>query len=236
MEVSAFTYYLLQGLGPDWNEVDGDHDGVILYGDLQVYVGNKLVEEFRNKGIVGSMNPQLFAQSQKIWAAYQTTKALNRDTQQIRSLKLERTIKVQNPEKVADMLPKVLPPGAHSYLKALRAINDRRYDEAWKLLDKADLEEKVAAAEILWARAYAKFLQGELRSAADLLDRALKLGQQQNVDLLEMTAFSNFGIGNWVRAEEQFKQLLELLRDDRGDRPETIDSLMALAFIHTSPR
>src|SRR6185369_18040457 len=45
-EISAFTYYLIQGLSDGWSRVDGDQDGIIMYSDLAVYIGNRLVERF----------------------------------------------------------------------------------------------------------------------------------------------------------------------------------------------
>ena len=56
-EMSAFTYFLLEGLGPGWDEVDGDHDGIMFYNELQAYIGTKLLKRYAIGMYLNSWNP-----------------------------------------------------------------------------------------------------------------------------------------------------------------------------------
>jgi tetratricopeptide (TPR) repeat protein len=231
-EISAFTYFLLQGLGPDWAQVDGDSDGIILYSDLQTYIENKLLELLHEKAI-GPMQPQLFIQTPKIWAAYDGSRARNFESQQRQILRRQRQYNVQDPEKVREMLPEILPPNSDAYLRALQAASNDQYDEAWKLFETAEGEKKVPLAEIYWARANMKMELGELGTAREWAEKALaEKGAQQNVDLIGTVALLNFGVGNWTRTEELVKQVLELIGEGKEEQEEVIISLLALTFLN----
>jgi len=229
-EISAFTYYLLEGLGSDWAQVDGDADGIVFYNDLQTYIENKLLESRQNEAILGTMQPQLFGQSSKIWAAYDPNKVHNRDTQARRNLRLERTFQLQDPDKLTDLLRGSFPPDAHAYLKALKAIDDKKLDEASELLVAAEKEGRVPLAEIYWARANLKTEQGQLASARDWYEKALAISPQRNIDLIGYAAGTNFALGNWIRASELFKQVLEL-SSDRNTEP-VFGALFSLAMLN----
>jgi tetratricopeptide (TPR) repeat protein len=232
VEISAFTHYLLRALGPDWVEADGDSDGIILYSDLQTYIENKLLEMLRDKAILGLMQPQLFGQSPKIWAAYDARQARNFESQQRKNLRLQRTFQMQNPEKLMEMIDGQLPNNASAYMKALQAIKNDQLVAAWRLLELAEGEKKVAVAEIYWARANIKLEQGQIADALDWLEKAVEASPQQNVDLIQQTAYINFGLSNWVRAEQLLKQALGLIGEGRGDEPKAIESLFILALVN----
>jgi Tfp pilus assembly protein PilF len=233
IEMSAFTYYLLNGLGPDWDLVDGDSDGIILYSDLQTYIENKLLELLQDKGIIGPMQPKLFGQTANIWAAYDPSHVRNWETQPRKTISLQRFLQLQNPEKLIENLASPLPADAHSYLQALLAIKEEKYDQAWPLLEKAEREKKIPLAEIYWTRGYVKLQQNEFAAARDWLERALSGSQQQNVDLLGMTALSNFMVGDWVKAEVLLKQVLSAMGEGKDERGEVVASLFFLTMLNT---
>jgi tetratricopeptide (TPR) repeat protein len=231
-EMSAFTYYLIQGLGNDWSKVDGDSDGIIMYPDLVAYIGNNLTEKFRDQALLGPMQPQLFGHSTRNWAGYNSRQAHNFDTQPRRTVRLERMLELQDPEKVTYRLRASPPANAHAYYRALIAIDNDKYEEARRLLEVAEKEALVPLAEIYWARANVDVEEGKLGSARDLFEKAVASSQNQNSDLLVYTAGTNFALGNWIRAEELFKQALELSDPKNDESENAIISLFVLTFLN----
>ena len=152
------------------------------------------------KRILGTMQPQLFWTILEDMGGLRSNQVHNRDTQARRNLRLERTFQLQDPEKLTELLRKSFPADAHSYLKALKAIDDNKFAEASELLDAAEKEGRVPLAEIYWARANLKTEQGQLSSARDWFEKALAISPQRNVDLIAYAAGTNFAVGNWSRA------------------------------------
>lgn len=238
-EVSAFTFYLIQGLSEGWSRVDGDQDGIIMYSDLAVYIGNRLVERFRNRTLLGPMQPQLFGVSDKNWIAYDAAQARNRNTEPRKTVELERSLKLQDPEKTARMLSETPSASRDSYLRALQAVNDDRFEEAMSSLGAAEKEGRVSSAQINWARGYVAASQNQLGAAREWFDRAvLETRNNPNADLVAYAAAMHFFVGNWPRAEELFKQVLQLpiaeptTDDDSEDRLTTPMVLFMLSMIN----
>ena len=231
-EMSAFTHYLLAGLGPDWAQVDGDADGIVLYSDLQAYISNRLLQLLRDEGRIGPMEPQLVGQTPKIWAAYDAGQVRNWETQPRKTLTLQRSFEMQNPETLMGALASPLPADAHAYLRALLALKEKRFDEAWRLLEKAEAEKRVSRAEIFWARAGVKLEQGDLLGGRDWLEKALGESPREDVDLVAVAAGVNFALGNWARAEELFKRVLELSGEGAEESEEVVSSMVFLTMLN----
>lgn len=210
-EISAFTYYLIQGLSDGWERVDGDQDGIVMYSDLAVYIGNRLVERFRDRTLLGPMQPQLFGGSDKNWIAYDAAQARNRNTEPRKTVELEQSLNLQDPEKTARILSRTSSDSNDSYLRALQAVNDERFEEAMSLLGAAEKEGRLSSAQINWARGYVAVSQNQMGAAREWLDRAVaETRDNPNSDLIGYAAAMHFVLGSWPRAEELFKQVLQL--------------------------
>jgi tetratricopeptide (TPR) repeat protein len=232
VEISAFTYFLMQGLESDWARVDGDADGIIVYSDLQGYIRNRLMEMLRDRAIPGSMQPQLFGQSPRNWAAYDASKARNFSTAAREGLRLERALELQDPEKLIDALRENPPAHPDAYFKALMAIDDEKYDEAWRFLDEAEQEQKVSLAGIYWARGYLKSEQAELGAARDWFEKALAATTKPPVELVAYAGMMNFTAGNWLRAQELLKQVVELSESQKEENEFKYPSMALLVLLN----
>jgi tetratricopeptide (TPR) repeat protein len=232
VEISAFTYYFIQGLNDDWDRVDGDRDGIVLYTELLAYISNQLMEELSDHVIAGSMRPQLLGSSQLSWLAYDPTRAHNLKTEARRTLHLARHLQIRDPEKVMGNLPDPLPTNADSYLKALRALSEHKIDDADRLLNEAEKERMVPTAEIYWARAYLKMEQRQIGAVREWLRKALEASQHPNPDLIAYNAMMDFGFGDWKSAEQLLKQVLETSRGERKPTEKTVMSLFTLTMLN----
>lgn len=231
-QISAFTYHLIEGLNTDWNIVDGDGDGIILYTELLAYVGNQLVEDSRVKGIAGTMRPELMGSSPLSWIAYDATRVHNFKTEPRRALHLARNLEIRDPEKVMRNLPDQLPVNAPSYHKALKALDQNKFSDAAGFLNEAEKEGSVSPAEIYWARANLMIEQKRIGAARDWLRKALEASKQRNPDLLAFNAILDFGFGDWIGAEKLFKQLLDSVRDEKTTSERTVLSLLMLSMLN----
>ena len=211
IEMSAFTYYLIQGLSADWPRVDGDADGIIMYSDLGVYIGNKLTERFRDRTLLGPMQPQLFGGFNRNWVGYDAGQARNFDTEPRKTVALERAVQLQDPDITRRMLDQIPSAYADFYLRALQALENKKFVEAMELLDAAEKEGRVSLAQIYWARGTVKIEQMQLAGAREWLDKAVAASESNpNADLVGYDGAMHFALGNWPRAEELFKQVLQL--------------------------
>ncbi len=221
-EMSAFTYYLIQGLTSDWTRVDGDNDGIIMYPDLAIYIGNRLTERFRDRTLLGPMQPQLVGGFSKNWVGYDAAHARNFNTEPRMSVQLERAVQLQDPSITRRMLDQISTANADSYLRALMALEDKKFDEAMTLLAAAESEGRVSIAQIHWARGDVKMAQNQPGPAREWLDKAIAESTgNQNADLIGYAAMMHFVVGHWPRAEELLKQALKLppesSSEDNGD-------------------
>lgn len=234
-EMSAFTYYLIHGLTDEWNKVDGDEDGIIMYSDLDAYIGNRLTEQFRERTLLGPMQPQLFGGFNKNWVGYDATRARNFNTEPRRTVQLERAVQLQDPDVTRRMLSTISSANSDSYLRALKALDKKKYDDAMSLLDAAEKEGRVAPAQIYWARATVKMEQTQFGAVREWLDKAVTASTSTpNADLIAYDAAMNFMSGNWPKAEELFKQVLQLPPAERlaeDDEDDHISPPLTLFFL-----
>jgi len=70
-QVSAFTHTLLQGLGPDWAQADGDGDGMLRWEELKLYIAKQL-RQFKGLGALAQpMRPSLLTNYSEGFLTYQ---------------------------------------------------------------------------------------------------------------------------------------------------------------------
>lgn len=232
VEISAFTYHLIQGLTGDFTRVDGDDDGIIEYVDLQRYISNKLIEDYADASLPSQMKPQMLGHAQRGWIAYDSKVVKNVNTEATRSLILETNSTLHDPEKFASALPDPLPDNASPYLKALEALDDEDYERAWKLLQDAENEKSVSLAQINWARAYVRLGQGQPGPASIWIQRTLDLTRKPPQDLLIAAGGLNLTVGHLVKAEQFFKQGLAASAGNSAVNRHVIDSLFFLTIIN----
>ncbi len=232
VEISAFTYHLIQGLASDFSRVDGDDDGIVEYVDLQRYISNKLIEDYADESLPGQMKPQMLGHAQRGWIAYDAKVVKNVNTEARRSLTLETNSTLHDPEKYADTLPDPLPDNASPYLKAIEALDDEDYERAWMLLQEAENEKSVSLAQINWARANVKLGQLQPGPARMWLQRTLDSTRKPPPDLLFNAGVLNLIVGHLVKAEQFFKQGLAAGVGNSTVDSQVIDSLFALTIIN----
>jgi Caspase domain/MalT-like TPR region len=227
-EMSAFTYFLLEGLGSAWDEVDGDHDGIMFYNELQAYIGTKLLERVRDRGVPQLMEPQLFGQPSKNWMAYDHRHALNLNTQPRIALGILRSLEVQDPEAAMKELGKTIPSNADAYVKALQAIKEEEFDDAERFLKTAETEDRVSDAQVFWAQAIVKERTNDSAGARVLYEKALAATSTANIDLMAAAAMANINVGNLIRGKYLFSEILDT-QTEGGDLNEVIlGSLFAM--------
>lgn len=228
-EMSAFTYFLLEGLGPAWDQVDGDHDGIMFFNELQAYIGTKLLEKVRDRGVPQLMEPQLFGQSSKNWMAYDHRHALNLTTQPRIALRILRSLEVQDPEVAMKELGKTIPSNADAYVKALQAIKEEEFDDAERFLKTAEAEDRVSDAQVFWAQAIVKERTNDSAGARVLYEKALAATSTANIELMAATATANINVGNLIRGKYLFSGILDI-QIEGGDFNEVIlGSLFVMA-------
>jgi hypothetical protein len=233
-EMSAFTYYFIQGLTDDWTRVDGDRDGIITYPDLAIYIGNRLTEKFRDRALLGPMQPQLFGGFNKNWVGYDAGHAQNFETETRRAVQLERSSQLQDPDVTSRMLDQITAANADSYLRALKAADDKKFEDAMELLDAAEKEGRVSPAQIAWGRAYVKMEQNQFGAVREWLDKAVELSRDNpSRDLISYDGAINFMVGNWGKAEELLKRALLLPAPDHaaGNEDDELSPAMILSVL-----
>ena len=69
--MSAFTYALLQGMGADWAQADGDGDGILRLEELKRYAGRQLRDLYDHKALSQPMTPNMLTNHSEGILAYQ---------------------------------------------------------------------------------------------------------------------------------------------------------------------
>ncbi len=232
VEISAFTYYLIRGLGQDFKRVDGDNDGIIEYVDLQRYISNKLIEDYASETLPAQMKPQVLSHAQRGWIAYDSKAVRNRDTEARRSLILETNSTLTDPEKLELSLPDPLPDNASPYLRALGAMEQKNFVGAWKLLQDAENEKSVSLAQINWTRAYVKLEEGQLGPARLWIQRAIDTTRKPPPDLLLIGGGLNLLVGHLVEAEQLLKRGIAANPESNAVNSNRIYGFLGLVFIN----
>lgn len=230
-QMSAFTYLITRGLKEDWSQVDTPGlDGAIVFGELKSYVAKNLKRLFDEKKIPGEMEPREFT------SASEMIVAISEDMQQrnggmATQFKIECTL---NPSTVrseffvdsslkpvaidpqqrsneALELAKTIPDTAGVFTRALKAIAEKRFIDAKKLLDQAEAFKEVDLYRIYRARARASYFAGQPKVALDWYRRIDKLRwSTKNPIVLSETAYVLQQNSSYVDAERYYQFALSL--------------------------
>jgi MalT-like TPR region/Caspase domain len=223
VEMSVFTYFFLQALGDDWEEADTDHDGVIFYADVKRYINQQLL---RTSAIPQLMEPQL-SDNSNAWVAFNPRRARNSQTPTISALLSIQLRELQDPETTMSGLSNSNRDNADSYIQALMAIQDDKFDQAERLLTRAESERRVSIATVYWAHAVVRRRINDMVGARFWLEKALAATTVRNIDLMLAAASANGHVGNWARQRELMTAILEPPGND--DNNETIAAALFLS-------
>ena len=157
-KMSAFTYALLQGMGADWAQADGDGDGILRWEELKQYTMRQLRDLYDRKALSQPMSPNMLTNHSEGFLAYQrkqvrvwrssyranlTTKEMNDIlAAHLQTLGANPKEKPELP-KDAQALAKGLDPESEDYYaKAIQATAEGRLQEARALFVKADQQSR----------------------------------------------------------------------------------------------
>lgn len=225
--ISAFTYYLMQGLTDDWDIVDEKHQGIVLYEDLRTYVEMKLTELLVKKGQPQKeMTPEISGQPGKIWAAFDPNKAQNLQTLLRQALGFRNYLRNQlpnvlQPQEMRSAVPPTVssrarelarrvPANADPYTKALKAIAENRNADALRLLDEAEKENAAELTDVYQARGSAKIYDGQFLEGKEWYEKALKVNRKESPELLEEASMAFVMVSDLNSAEALLNQALKI--------------------------
>lgn len=249
--MSAFTYFLLKGLTEDWDTVDENHDGIIQYGDLRIYIEAKLAESFtKDNQTEVEMTPEISGQQERIWAGFNASKSQNLKSLLRQSISFKNYLNKQLRKPLAQdistqallsdlslppsaqELAKQVPPNADPFTRALQAIAEDRTDDAMRLLDEAEKSKVVDPVDIYQMRGTAKMYRGLFAEGKGWYEKALKYNRKDNPDLLEEAGLVFMMTSDFDRAEELFLQAVEVREKSTGCECEMVQDLIALGMIN----
>lgn len=153
-KMSAFTYALLQGMGTEWAQADGDGDGILRHEELKQFAVRQLRDLYDRKALSQPMSPHMLTNHSEGFLAYQrdqvriwrssyranlTTKEMNDIlASHLQTLGANPKATPELP-KEAEALAKGLDPELQDfYAQAIQATAEGRLQDARALFVKAD--------------------------------------------------------------------------------------------------
>ena len=138
----------------------------------------------------------------------------------------------QEPSPRARELAAQIPSDANPYALALKAIAERRFDDARRLLGEAQHAKEVELVQIYQARADTELYDGRYGDAVGWYERALALNPD-DPGLLNSIGFALIYTGNYAKAETLLRQALVLREKAPGpEHPDVAVSLTHLALLY----
>ena len=138
----------------------------------------------------------------------------------------------QEPSPRAQELAAQIPSDANPYALALKAIAERRFDDARRLLGEAQHAKEVELVQIYEARAKTEMYDGRYGDAVGWYERALALNPD-DPRLLNGIGFALISTGNYAKAETPLRQALVLREKTLGsEHLDVAASLNNLAEIY----
>jgi tetratricopeptide (TPR) repeat protein len=246
--MSAFTYYLIEGLTTDWGTVDENHDGIIRYDDLQTYIEAKLTELLiKDNQTDKEMTPEISGQQSKIWAAFDPGKAQNLKSLLRRSIsprtnilisQLPKVLQPNSPQgtktpsvsPIARELAQRVPTDADPYTKALQAIAENRNSDALRLLEEAEKSNSAELTDIYQARGDARLYEGRFLEAKEWYEKALKISRKENTELLGDAGYIYLMLSDYPRAEELLKRSVEIRQKAGESSSDLVQDILGLSI------
>lgn len=244
--MSAFTHFLLEGFTSDWDTADDNHDGIMQYEELRLYIKNKLIDLYRKGLIDGQMTPYIVSQQAEMIAAYDPVKVKNPKTLLREALSLSRALKnnpvgalqsnktlsLPVPSPRAREIAKLIPNNADKYLLALKAIAEGRSNDARKLLEVAEKDKNADLAAIYQARAETEMYDGNIPDGIKWLEKALQVSPAENAELLEEAAMAMFIASDISRAEELMNKAYSIRQSSSNNPKDLLNGNMFFAIFN----
>ncbi len=140
--------------------------------------------------------------------------------------------KVEEPSPRARQLAAQIPADADPYALALKAIAERRFDDARKFLKEAQKTKEIELSRIYEASGQTETFAGHYTDALDWYQKALALGPDDPV-LMDQTAVAFLNAGKYAEAEPLYKRSLAITEKALGpEHPNVANSLNNLAELY----
>ena len=180
-KMSAFTYTLLQGAGPDWSEADSDHDGVLRWDELKLYAINQLLGFKKGGALAQPMKPDMFSNYSegflayrrdqvRVWRSSLRTFFLAQETNEKIAADLQSAgTNSQNTPAVpkeAQLLAEHLEPDPEDYYtQGIKATTENQFEKARTLFVKATTQSQGRATQSDVAKPQETKKQGQIHLA-----------------------------------------------------------------------
>ncbi|MGH8500651.1 MAG: tetratricopeptide repeat protein, partial [Methylococcales bacterium] len=149
---------------------------------------------------------------------------------------LQTQLQTKKPEisAKAKELAKQIPDTAYDYALALKAIPEERFDEAMRLLDRAQAKKEAELADIYIAKGNTQYYQGFYAEAAQWVQKALAL-KPDDARILNNTGIMLYHAGQYGQAEPLYQRSLAISEKALGpDHPDVATSLNNLALLYSA--
>ncbi len=145
---------------------------------------------------------------------------------------IERVQKVEEPSPRARELAAQIPSNADPYALALKAIAEKRFDNARKLLAEARETKEVELSRNYEATGQTEIFAGRYTDATNWYQKALAL-RPGDASLLNQTALAFYYAGKYAEAEPLYRRSLEIFEKVLGkEHPDVATSLSNLAVLY----
>ena len=135
------------------------------------------------------------------------------------------------PSERAQELANLIPNDADSYTLALKAIAQRRFEDAWWLLDRAEAAKEVDPVKIYVARGRTRFYAGRYTDAAPWYCKAVRLAPR-DADIINEAGLALIYVADYKEAELLLKRSLALRKRRLGpNHPDVAQSLNNIAIL-----
>ncbi len=257
-KMSAFTYSLLQAMGPQWGKADWDGDGMLRYAEMQIFSKNLLRELWQAKKVDAVMEPELFNANQEQFLAYRRdqvrvlhtpyrialqTEEINKAlAAHLQTLGANSKAKPEVPKKAQDLAKGLQPAPDDYYTQSIQATAEGRLKDARTLFAKADQQsrdreeaEQQKRSDLYLARARMESYDGKFTEAFSWYLQAANLRPPNNLKLINEIGIAGIRAGNYPEAEPYLQQALEQREKKLNpDHPDIGTSLNNLAALYDS--
>ncbi len=255
-KMSAFTYALLQAMGPRWGTADSDGDGMLRYGELYIHTKNQLKTWAHEKKVAQLMEPTLLNNSPEGFLSYQreqvrvwhssyrqnlTTKEMNAIlAAHLQTLGTNPKDKPELPKEAQALAEGLDPDPQDFYTQAIQATAKGQLENARALFAKADQQsrdreqtEQTKRHDLYLARARMESYDGKFTEAFSWYLQAANLRPPNDLELINEIGIAGIRAGNYPEAEPYLKQAAEQ-REQRlaPDDPVLAVSLNNLALLY----
>ncbi len=248
-EISAFTYSLLQAMGPQWGQADGDGDGILRFAEVQIFSKNLLKKLWKAHKVDGLMQPKLFNANQEHLLAYRRDQVRVLNTPYRIALQTEEVSKAlaahlqtlgANPGAIPDVpqdaqaLARGFNPDPQDfYAQAIQATAEARLTDARELFVKADQQSRTPEQagqskryDHYLARARMESYDGKFTEAFSWYLHATKFNPPKDLQLINEIGMAGVRAGNYPAAEPYLMQAV--VQQEQRLHPD--DPILALSL------